>query len=915
YWPWVQPIRSYVQQQKPEQLHSEMGEGAADIAEIIAELHAKLPELETPPELEPGQARFRLFDSITNFLKNAAQNQPLMLVLDDLHWSDKPSLLLLQFLTRRLANCRLLVIGCYRDVELSRQHPLSESLAVLSREPVFRRQTLRGLNQEDTGPFVEATTGVQVPHELADALYSHTEGNPFFLNEVIRLLADQGELVEQVVVGPRGIRVPEGVREVIGRRLNRLSQQCNRVLKAASIVGRDFYFGLLNALVDDSEERDLLEAVEEAVRAFLIEEVPGAGERYRFTHALIHETLAEELTISRKVRLHARIAEALEELYGANVETHAAELTHHFAEAEAVLGPEKLVRYSMLAGGQALAAYAYEEALTYFQRALVAKGVPLSGSDVAEDEEAAELLAGLGHAMGGTHERPDTAYLILILTRAFEYYARSGDLERAVAIAAHSQLAPNMAGELIAQALELVSPDTHEYGFLLSRYIMPTRGDYGKAQDAFHHAVAIAQRDGDIVLQMEALVSMACVDFNHSKFEVSLERNREAVRLAEMVDRPAAEAHSHYDLMHVLYGMGELAAAARHANAALVSAERSGVRTWMACAMESNENVCSAKGDWQAAREFCERGLAISPRDTSLLGCRAIIDFQVGDFAAGEQNLQRLLDVLSSGQSGPPTPSTLMRGGYTHPAVTIPIIARISGGTASLDVAEKTAGFLLSWPLAVPAAVRSARIGLALIAVVRGDSVSARELYDASESMRGTMSPQSPHGPGLAADRILGLLAQTIGDLDQAAGHFEEALAFCRKAGYRPELAWTCCDYAEALARRNGPGDGPTANSLLEESSSIAGELGMRPLLDRVAALQERTETQIGRSPHYPDGLTQREVEVLRLISAGKTDREIGDELFISVRTVGYHVGNILNKTTSNNRAEAAAYASRQGLI
>ncbi len=166
----------------------------------------------------------------------------------------------------------------------------------------------------------------------------------------------------------------------------------------------------------------------------------------------------------------------------------------------------------------------------------------------------------------------------------------------------------------------------------------------------------------------------------------------------------------------------------------------------------------------------------------------------------------------------------------------------------------------------------------------------------------------------ISADRVLGLLTQTMGDFDQALSHFEDALTFCRKAGYRPELAWTCHDYAEALFQRGVPGDREKAVSLLEESLSISTELGMRPLMERVAALQERAAFQPAKAPAYPDGLTQREVEVLQLIAAGKTDREIAEELFISVRTVGYHVGNILNKTTSSNRTEAATYASRNGL-
>ncbi len=153
-----------------------------------------------------------------------------------------------------------------------------------------------------------------------------------------------------------------------------------------------------------------------------------------------------------------------------------------------------------------------------------------------------------------------------------------------------------------------------------------------------------------------------------------------------------------------------------------------------------------------------------------------------------------------------------------------------------------------------------------------------------------------------------------MGNLDQASGHFEDALAFCRQAGYRPELAWTCHDYADALLQRKERGDREKATSLLDESLAISTELGMRPLMERVATLQERTESQPVRAPLYPDGLSQREVEVLRLVTLGKSNPEIAEELVISLNTVARHVSSILNKTDSANRAEAAAYATRQGL-
>ena len=153
-----------------------------------------------------------------------------------------------------------------------------------------------------------------------------------------------------------------------------------------------------------------------------------------------------------------------------------------------------------------------------------------------------------------------------------------------------------------------------------------------------------------------------------------------------------------------------------------------------------------------------------------------------------------------------------------------------------------------------------------------------------------------------------------MGISEQAAAHFEDALDFCRKAGYRPELAWTCCDYADTLIQRGAEDDRAKALALLDESQLISAELDMRPLAERVGALLEQAQAQPMRTPAYPDGLTQREIDVLQLICGGKTDREIGEDLFISVKTVGNHVSNILNKTNTANRTEAATYAAQHGL-
>ena len=307
YWPWVQAIRSYVRDVDQEQLRSDMGAGAADIGQVVSDVGDRLPGLEAPPRLEPEQARFRLFDSITAFLKSAGRRQPLVLVLDDLHWADHPSLLLLEFLAKELGDARLMVIGTYRDMELSRQHPLSKSLGELTRSAVggFQRVLLRGLDQEDVGRFIELASGVTPPSGMVEAVHRQTEGNPLFVTEVVRLLVQEGHLSRDDGRGgsqtaPTGtdheswsVRIPEGVREVIGRPLDRLSERCNETLTIASMVGREFAFEQLSPLIEDISGDRLLEVLDEALSARVIEELPRAVGRYQFTHALIRETLSK----------------------------------------------------------------------------------------------------------------------------------------------------------------------------------------------------------------------------------------------------------------------------------------------------------------------------------------------------------------------------------------------------------------------------------------------------------------------------------------------------------------------------------------------------------------------------------------------------------------------------------------------
>jgi ATP/maltotriose-dependent transcriptional regulator MalT len=879
-----------------------MGPGAADIAEVVSEVRGKLPNLGPPPALQPEQARFRLFDSITTFLKNAAQSQPLMLILDDLHWADKPSLLLLQFLARQLGESHLLVVGSYRDLELSRQHPLSAALAQLSRLPVFQRELLLGISQEDTGQFIEMTAGMRPSPQLVETIHAHTEGNPFFLKEMTRLLSERGELRAAGIGEPEGIRIPQGVREVIGQRLNRLSESCHQTLTIASIIGREFDFRLLRTLSDETTDEQLLGVIDEALAAHLVEELPGGRERYRFSHALIQQTLAEGLSSSRKVRWHARIGEALEGLYGADVEAHAAELVYHFAEATAITNTKKLVYYSLMAGENALAVYAYEEAKTYFERGLAAKkGQPT-------DAESAVLLFGLGRAQVATAQVHQMQEAIDTLNHTLDYYAKTKDVPRVMAVAEYPMLIlPGFTrvNELIARALNLVPPDSHEAGRLLSRYgysLFIETGSFQRAEEAFSRALTIAQQKQDAALEMRTLALASFVEWNNLRYAESLEKSLCAIELTHLADDSYAAFMAYLSAFAYMWMMGDLKGMQQHAGAALTEAEKLRDRYRLGTAFWFNELVNLLEGNWQAAREFNERGLAVAGSPMFPLCNRAKLEYEVGDFVQGDVYLGQLLESMTLAAQG------LFE--YCYFAVTIPAIAHITGTINHFDSAQKAAESILALPLASPFMILVANVSLAMMAVQRGDSKAAMEQYAVLEPKRDLVLRVGWD----CLDRLLGLLSTVQGRLDRAIAHFEDALAFCCKAGYRPEVAWTCYDYAEALLQRSHPGDHARAMSLLEGSLAIAQELGMRPLAERVATLQEQSQPR-NLIPAYPDGLSQREVEVLCRVAAGKSNREIAEELVIAEGTVRRHVSNIYNKIGAINRSDATRYAMRAGLV
>jgi tetratricopeptide (TPR) repeat protein len=363
----------------------------------VGDLHPLLPELRAAePERDGEGARFRFFEAVDRLLVGAAGERPTLLLLDDLHWADEPALLLLSHLARSPQRGRLLVLGTYRDTDLGRGHPLTSALADLRRDPGFERVRLRGLDPADARQLMAGWLRVEEVPGLAPVVHSETDGNPFFIEEVLAHLRETGRPIAE-------LGVPESVREAIGRRVESITEPAGRALSIAAVIGREFELGVL-ARVADLSTGELEELMEEALRAGLVYEDPRSAGRLAFSHSLVREALYAEPSITRRVRLHSRVAAALEAL---DVETpgrHLDEIAYHLYQAASAGEAGRAVVYATRAATRAMARLAYEDAAVHCAHAL-----EILSRDGREANAArrCELLLTLGEARLRAGQRDD----------------------------------------------------------------------------------------------------------------------------------------------------------------------------------------------------------------------------------------------------------------------------------------------------------------------------------------------------------------------------------------------------------------------------------------------------------------------------------------------------------------------------
>ena len=839
YWPWVQLVRTYVYDRDPKELMSEMGPGAADIAEVVSEVRERLPGLPAPPQLEPEQARFRLFDSITTFLKNASLRQPHVLVLDDLHWADKPSLLLLQFMARELRGSRLLVLGTYRDVELRRGHPLSQTLGELTREGLTQRILLRGLTEGDVKRFIEVTAGVQPPETLVEAVYRETEGNPFFVNEVVRLLVADGRLDKPESVSSWSVTIPQGVREVVGRRLDHLSDECNRVLTIGAVIGREFDLKTVEKVLSGADEGRmtgdrLVEVLEEAVAARVIGEVPNRLDWYTFSHALIKETLYDELSTARRVRAHRQVGEVLEQQHKDDIETYLPQLAYHFSEAAQGGDVDKAISYATRAAELAMSQLAYEEGADHYERALQV----IELNEPPDEAQRAGLLVGQTEAlrMGGSPNdaietgrraveaarkaasAPLLARAALVLEDARWYSGQPAALVGTVPIVEEALRAVGTENPVLRARLLAVLPRA-----------IPTAPMEDRLTIA-REALELAEAAGDVAARVEALNGMHFALWGPERVEERLEVANEIARLAEEAGDKGLAVGGYLWGITDLLELGEIKAVDEK------------IRSYETLAEELRQPDLRVNlAMWQAMRALLDGRLEEAERlalETLTIGQRSQFAGAAQLFGVHMYDLRwkqgRLGEVEGAVKAfveeNPATPSWRAALALVYAETGKEAEARTELEHLAADdfaAIPKDANWLAAISI------------LCDVCALLRDERNAVTLYELLLPYAGRCIVV---GVGFSclgtASRHLGGLAALMGRWEEAERHFKDSLAANTRMGARPWIALTQQWYADMLARREGPGDREKAMTLINGVTALAQEMGMKALLERALKLK-----------------------------------------------------------------------------
>ena len=844
YQPFVEALRHAADHTPQEEMGSRLGRYGGELVRLVPELGERAPGLPPPLRSDPETERYRLFDAVASWLSASSAKEPILLVLDDLQWAAKPTLLLLRHVVGSHEARRLLVVVTYRDSELGRTHPLTQVLADLRRQREVERISLSGLDRAGVSAFLQQAAGHELGPEtddLARAIHDETEGNAFFMREVVRHLIETRGLHQEAggrwVMGRpvAELGIPEGVRDVVGRRLSRLSDDTNRVLACASVAGLEFELPVVQRAGAFPEDVVLC-AIDEAVAARLVVEPQGTLSRSRFSHALVRETLYDELTAARRVALHREVAQAIEVVHVAAIDDYLPALAHHWARASAASAEtDKAVEYAARAGDRALAQLAHDEAVTYYREALdlldVAEGL-------VDNSRRASLLVRLGEAQRRAGDAAHRQTLLEAATVA-ESVGDTSALARA-ALANHRgffSLAGRVDGERVAvleRALEAIGPSDSGIRARLLANLAEELGfssQHERREQLAAEALAMARGLGDPPVLAHVLAR------RYSALVTTPERHGEMVELAALaaqLDDAALVLWAGLWVSLTSFAMGDVAGFHRGLDACARLADELGQPTlrWTVGFIRTAEYEIA--GELTDAEEQGRKALELG----QAAGVGDAFHMYSGNLHWVRYYQGRLGEVLyryeRAAARPDPDPMTLLMLAIGYSELGRPDEARdLFDRLSADDFAALSRNFMWIYALTVAAEVCSSV----------GDAQRAATLYDMLIPYRGLVATVGAAATG-CVDHYLGLLAAVLGRIDEADGRFEAAAVMHERLAAPTWLARTRLEWARVLLARRRASDMERARKLLRQALTTARELGLAKVERLAVALLDEVAQQ-----------------------------------------------------------------------
>ena len=839
YQPFLEALRHWALNALVADLRASTREYGPELARLIPELRRRVPDLPSPPQDEPETERYRLFEAVVGLLTELSRSAPVLLVLDDLQWADRPSLLLLRHLARATNPARLLILGSYRSAE--RGDTFTNALTELRRDRLSSELDIKGLDEAETAELVRLRASEAPARAFARALYEETEGNPFFVEEIIRHLIEAGVQVGSASASElQRFGLPEGVKQVIAFRLGRLDAPAAELLRVAAVIGRDIDGELLEGVVQLGED-EFLAALEEALGAVLLVESDERTGSYLFSHALIRETLYESMSALRRARIHKRVGEAIEAAQGRRHERYLPELAYHFTRGADPDDAEKAITYALRAGEQATTMLAHEEAAEHYARALDVQG----RFQPDASERRCELLLRLGEARvrGGERARGSSAFRDAAALA--EQLGDGAALARAAIGASRLYVQPPgvVDTELIAmieRALEL-SPDRTVVRVRLlaclcgAIYYAPER-DRMSALSA--EAMEIAVELGDPEARAYACSARRRVLWDAPHLAERIELSTEMLTLARQIGNLELQLQAHAWLVVDLLERGDLDAVDAQIDAFEAGADRlrQPLFQWNAILWRAMRALLA--GSLSVADQLAAEALAAGGPSEAVTASQyyaiqlLAIRRDQGRMGELEQAARKLVEENSARPAWRAALATMLcEEGRLDEAREE--FSRLAVG--DFDDIPKD----LDWMIAMTL--------LSDVCADLGDGERAALLYARLEPYADVNVVIGLAAVCLgSAASFLGKLAATMGEAEVARGHFERALLANTALGAPGCLARTQVDYARAL----GP-DSPRGAELLAAANRTAADLGLGAVARKVAALSAAAPSAL---PHWHPG-------------------------------------------------------------